>query len=198
MYDVTPEFPLNIEQGADYDNTFHAYIGGKFIAPIEFIEVGYPTVFTVTAHGLNSVSPTPVFVSGVVDLERVNSEDCGVESATRIDDNNFSMPVASVGEVWKVGSGEITYWKPPGSEWDGATATLNIRKNWHSSTVLVALTTGGGGLTLNGVDGSIRIQIAAAVTATYNFFNAVYDLDVTVGGITTRHFKGPVLLHRDI
>ena len=62
---MTPRFELDMEQGATFNYTFHWYAGGKFMAPIEEIIVGYPTIIKVTAHGLPTISDTPVIISGV-------------------------------------------------------------------------------------------------------------------------------------
>lgn len=208
--DPIPEFPLHIQQGADFDHTLNWYGGGKFIAPIEDLEVGYPTIITVTGHGLNATSPTPVVISGAdglddegrtVELRNLNSVDTGIDLGSRVDDNRFSMPVSTVGEIWKPGTGEITYWRP--SDIDGWSGELRIRKNWHSQTILHTISTALGTMTLDGSDGSIRLQIPASVTAGFAFFGAVYDLDLDTSGTfgngtITRVFRGPVKLHRDM
>jgi hypothetical protein len=198
-----PEFPLYIEQGASFDSTLNWYGGGQFIAPIEHLEEGYPTIFTVTAHLLNAVSPTPVIVSGVQDLDHVNSEDTEIHLATRIDANNFSMPVTSVGETWEPGTGEITYWKPTDiTGWGGE---CNIRKNWHSD-IIHTISTVLGTMVLDGTDGSIQLLADPEETKLFVFVGAVYDIDLWPGGgarpddgsAITRVFRGPITLAVDI
>jgi hypothetical protein len=132
---MTPEFAIDIEQGTTFQHTFHWYGGGKFMAPIEDIQVGYPTVITVTGHMLNSVSPTPVIISGVEGCPDLNSEDTGIEPATRNDADTFQMPVSTVGDTWKEGTGEITYFMP--TDLTGYTGRMQIRKNWYSTVVEV-------------------------------------------------------------
>jgi len=202
---TVPVLPLEIEQNSSFDHTLQWYGGGKFIAPIEDIRVGYPTEFRVTGHGLNAVSPTPVIISGVEGLRDVNSVDTGIDLGSRIDDNWFSMPVSSVGETWDpAGTGEITYWRPSNiAGWGGE---CNIRKNWYTATPYHTISTVLGTMTLNGTDGSIRLQIASDVTGAFNFVNAVYDIDLwpsggarpTDGSQIVRVFKGPVKMMRDI
>ncbi len=196
MSNRVPEFPLHIEQGADFDHTLQWFGGGKVIAPIEDIELGYPTIITVTGHGLNAVSPTPVVISGCDGLPNLNSSDTSIALATRIDDDTFSVALSTVGDEWVVGTGEITYWAP--SDLSAATAVMRIRKNWHSSTILATLSTATGELTLGAVDGSCRMQLTNVVTAALTFQGGVYDIDVTIGGYITRVWRGPVTLHRDI
>jgi len=196
MSNMTPEFPMHIEQGADFDHTFQWFGGGKFIAPIEFIEIGYPTIVTVTDHLLNTVSPTPVIISGVDGAPDLNSVETGIEPATRIDANKFSLPVSTVADTWVIGTGELTYFRP--TDLTGFTGICKIRKNWFSSTVLHTMSTALGTMTLGAVDGSIRLQITSLDTAAFGFVGGVFDVDLTSGGIITRVFRGPVTLHRDI
>lgn len=208
---MVPELPLHIEAGTSLDHTLQWFGGGKFIAPIEDITAGYPTVITVTGHSLNNLSPTPVIISGVnaideddneYEMRNINSIDTGIDLATYIDVNSFSMPVSTVGEIWNNNSGEITHWLPSNiTGWGGE---CNIRKNWHQP-VLHTISTALGTMTLNGTDGSVRLQIASNVTDTIDMVNGVYDIDLWPGGGArptdgseiTRVFKGPVTMHRD-
>lgn len=196
MSGMTPEFSIHIEQGTDFDITFQWFGGGKFIAPIELIEHGYPSIITVTGHQLNSVSSTPVIISGVEGCPDMNSVDTGMENATRIDDNKFSLPISTVSDEWVPGTGELTYFKP--SDLTGYTGVCNIRKNWYSSSTLHIISTALGTMTLVAADGSIRLQISAEDTAAFTFVGAVYDVDLTIDGVISRQFKGPVTLHTDI
>jgi hypothetical protein len=60
-------------------------------------------------------------------------------------------------------------------------------------------------MTLNGTDGSIRLQIPSDVTAGFTFIGGVHDIDLWPGGgarpsdgsTIIRVFKGPVKLYRD-
>jgi len=194
---ATPIFEIEIEQGATFNHTFHWYGGGKFMAPIEDIQVGYPTIIKVTGHMLNDVSPTPVIISGVDGCPILNSEETGIEPATRNDDDTFQMPVSTVADVWVEGTGEITYFRP--TNLTGFTGKMQIRKNWHSTEVLHECSTSNGGMILNAEDGSIELFIEADVTAEFDFVNAVYDVDLEdPSGIVTRVFKGSVIMFREI
>jgi hypothetical protein len=206
-----PEFPLNIEKGASFDHTFQWFGGGKRVAPIEYLIPGYPTTFQITAHGLNGVSPTPVIISGVRayneyenerQMRNINSEDTGIDLATRVDDNTFTMNVSTVGDLWVPGTGEATYWLH--TDITGYGGECNIRKNWHSPVAHV-ISTALGTMTLDGADGSIRLQIASNVTNTIDLVNGIFDVDLWPGGgprptdgsTIVRVFKGPVKFHKD-
>jgi hypothetical protein len=193
----TPQFDFEIEQGAYWTETFNWYGGGKQMAPIEDIVVGYPTKITVTAHGLPSVSATPVIVSGVEGIKDINSELLGIEQAIYLDADNFYMPVSSVADVWVPGTGEITWHAP--STTTGGTARMQIRKNWHSSTILHTLTTENGGIVITDADASFQLIILSAATTAFQFINAVYDLEfIDASGLVIRIAAGNIFLRREI
>ena len=198
---MTPRFDLDMEQGATFNYTFHWYAGGKFMAPIEEITVGYPTRIKVTAHGLPSVSDTPVILSGIItdgkDGSILNSHDTGIEEAIYIDADYFDMPQSTVGQEWCKGSGELTYHTP--SDITGFTARMHIREKWHSITPIVELTTENGGITLTVEDASIELTLLPAATALYTFNKAVYDIElISPGGEVTRIIEGTITLYKEV
>lgn len=208
---MVPDIPLHIERGTSFDNTLQWLGGGKFIAPIEDIIPGYPTQIKVTGHSLNATSPSPVIISGLNaydedgnprEMRNINSKFNQIFLGTRIDADWFSVPVPTTNEEWEVGSGEISHFLPSDiTNWGGE---CNIRKNWHSP-VLHTISTALGTMTLDGTDGSVRLQIASDVTDTIELVSGVYDIDLwpaggarpTDGSTITRVFKGPVFLYRD-
>jgi hypothetical protein len=195
--DITPQFHLYVEQGCNFDHTFQWLNQGLFMAPIELIQVGYPTIITVTGHGLNTVSPHPVILSGIEGIELLNSEDTAMPIATYIDADHFSVPISSVSKIWIPGTGELTYHKPV--DLTNYTARCVIRKNWYSSTIIDELSTSNGQITLGASDGSIQLTIPKADTAAYSFRHAWYDVDLTApGGYEQRVFKGPITLEREV
>ena len=198
---MTPTFLLDMEQGATFNYTFHWYAGGKAMAPIEEICVGYPTRITVTAHGLPSNSDTPVILSGIitdgVDDSILNSKDTGIEEMIWVDVDNFDVPLSTVGEVWTKGSGEITWHRP--SDITDYTARMHIREKWHSSEFIHELTTENGGITLTVEDASIELTILPAVTEGFKFNQAVYDIEmISPGGAITRVIEGTITLHKEV
>jgi hypothetical protein len=194
-----PVYHLDMEQGATFEETFQILDAGKFMAPIDDVEVGYPTILRVTAHGLNSRSPHPVFISGANPFEHLNATDTEVALCTRIDDDRFSVPRTTVGEEWEGGTGEVTYFLP--ADFTGYEAELNIRKNWHSDTIIHTASTANGQLALFSEDGSIEIAIPSDVTAAFTFVNAVFDIDLLIPGdpaYINRVIRGHLKLRRDI
>lgn len=193
-------YPLECEQGASLIATFQWFGGGKFMAPIEDIETGYPTILRVTGHGLNTRSPQPIVISGCEGLLHINSSDTEVPGCTRIDDDTFSVPRTTVGEEWEAGTGEITYWKPTGNI-ESYSAEMNIRKNWHSTDIIHTASTANGQIVLNNLDGSSEVHIPADVTALFRTVNMVWDMDFTLPAspdIVQRLYRGTMVLRRDI
>lgn len=193
----TPRFELDMEQGATFNYTFHWYAGGRFMAPIEDITVGYPTRIKVTAHGLPTISDTPVIISGVDGADILNSEGTGIEEAIYVDADHFDMPQSTVADTWKCGTGEITYHKP--SDITGFTARMQIREKWHSLDFIEELTTENGGIVLTVEDASIEITLLPAVTALYTFRQAVYDIEmIDPNGSITRIIEGTITLSKEV
>jgi len=193
----TPHFDLEMDQGADWSNTFNWYGGGTFRAPIEEIDPGYPTQIRVTAHGLPSSSDTPVILSGIIGAEVLNSKDTGIEMCTRVDADYFTVPVSTVASEWLVGTGEMTFYLPTNIA--AFTARCKLKKYWHSTTALATLTTENGGIVLDANDGSIKLIITDTVTAGFTFTTCVYDVEMISGtGEVTRAFKGTITLSREI
>ena len=195
---LTPQVQLHVEQGVTFEHTFQWLAGGIFMAPIELIEEGYPTIMTVTAHGINSVSAHPVIISGVEGCPHLNSTNLSIPQCSRIDDDHFSVPLTSVGDAWIPGTGEITYCVP--SDLTNMTGRMVIRKNWFSNTIIHEMTTENGGMVLTVADGSIELKMAKEITAAFTFKHAVYDVDLIAdGGVEEyRIFRGPVTLHREV
>jgi len=195
--DITPQFHLYIEQGVNFDHTFQWMNAGMFMAPIELIQEGYPTVITVTAHGLPTLSSHPVIISGVEGCQALNSENTAMPFATRIDANRFSIPLSSQGKTWVPGTGELTYHIP--TNLTGYTGRCVIRRNWFTETPIHTMTTENGGITLIPEIGGIQLLIPKATTAGFTFKHAWYDVDLTGGnGYEFRVFKGPITLEREV
>jgi len=194
---MTPNFDLDMEQGATFNYTFHWYAGGKFMAPIEEIIVGYPTIIKVTAHGLPTISDTPVILSGIDGCDILNSSELGIEEAIYRDADHFDMPQSTVNDSWVKGTGEITYHKP--SDITGYTARMHIKEKWHSLTAIHELTTENGGIILTVEDASIELIILPAVTALFTFNKAVYDIEmISPSGTVTRIIEGSITLHKEV
>jgi len=192
-----PNFPLNIAQGATFSNTFNWYAGNTFMAPIEEIIVGYPTIIKITEHGLPTTSATPVILSGITGCEILNSDVLGIDEATYVDVDHFNMRISTVKDIWDVGSGEITWINP--TDITNFTARMQIREKWHSVGFIHELTTENGGITLTTEDAGIVLTIPPAITETFKFNQAVYDVEmISPSTDITRIFEGTVTIHKEV
>ena len=194
---ATPQFDLEMDQGADFDVTFHWYAGGVNRAPIEDIRLGYPTQIKVTNHGLPTVSNTPVIISDVEGLTNLNSSNLAIHEAEYVDTDWFEMPVNTTGKEWVPGTGAITWHSP--QDLTNFTARCKIRPKWYSATVLAELTTENSGITLRVEDALISLHLDAAATELLDFHKAVYDVElISPGGAVTRVVKGVITMSREI
>lgn len=195
---MTPTFEVSMEQGATWSATVNWYGGGVFRAPIEEIVPGYPTIIRVSSHLLPTVSETPVILSGIQGTEILNSKDTGVEMATYVDADYFSLPVSTVTCNWIPGTGEITWYKP--TDLTGYIARCTFRSKWYSGVKLFELTTANGGCTINLNDASIRLNITATATTSAIFTKAYGDIEVIASngaGAITRVARMVVTLSRE-
>lgn len=79
------------------------------------------------------------------------------------------------------------------------TAQLQIRKHKGSSSVLLDLNTGNGGLSINGPAGEITVSIPDEDTDDLDFVNGYYDLKINYPtGIEERILAGRVSVSREV
>lgn len=193
----TPTFDdLTMAQGSTWATSFNWYGGGKFLAPIEEIDPGYPTRIKVSSHLLPSITGTPVIISGVEGMEILNSKNTAIELVDRVDDDWFLIGISTVAKSWVVNTGEITYYRP--TVITDFTARCQFRKYWHSKTVLAELTTENGGIVLTEEDAGIQLQCTAEQTAAFNFDRCVFDVEMISPGLAvTRVAQGTIYLDRE-
>ena len=120
---------------------------------------------------------------------------------------NYSFTIeqgatTNINVVWKDSNGDYV-------NLTGYSARMDIRPSVGSSETYLELTStldgDGTGLNLNGSDGvtpltsgSIGIYISAAKTATLDFNEAVYDLELEKSGEVTRLIQGRIQLSKEV
>jgi len=78
-------------------------------------------------------------------------------------------------------------------------ARMQIRTAVDSNSVIHELTVTNSGITITGTEGKITLQISATKTASFNWTEAVYDLElISSGGIVTRLVEGRVFLNKEV
>jgi hypothetical protein len=190
-----PVIPLEIVQGATFRRTINWYGGGLICHAIESVEIGCPTVITVTNHGLPTISTTPVHIDGVKGATGLNTGKKTTQ-ATFVAASTLSVKLPTLNQVYVAGTGVISYYSPTDlTDYD---ARMQIRSTVGSDTVRHELTKDGGDITLTVEDGGIHLHIAATDTAAFTFDNAVYDLElIDSAGDVTRVAKGTITLDKE-
>lgn len=73
----------------------------------------------------------------------------------------------------------------------GYSARMQVRESHSSPSALVSLSSGGGSMTLGGVNGTVTFTIPAATTASLRSGSYLYDLEIeSASGEVTRLLEG--------
>jgi hypothetical protein len=187
---------LDIVQGATFTKGIHWYGGGKICKLIEDVTPGCPTLITITAHGLPSISNTPVFISHVKGATRLNTEDNQPVIATYIDADSFYVDSDTVAQTYTANTGLVTYFAPKDlTDW---TARMHIREELDDVATIVELVSPDD-IDISATDALITVTIEDEATALYDFDEGVYDLELEDGaGAVTRLVEGSVTLCREV
>lgn len=192
----TAKLDLTINQGETFVKAVNWYGGGKVCKAIEALSPGCPTLITITAHGLPSVSETPVFIKHVKGATRANTEDNKPAVATYIDANSFYADVDTVQQTYTSNTGVVTYFAPKDlTNWS---ARMHIREELDDTVTIHEMVSPTDiDISLN--DAKITMTISATDTAAFDFDAAVYDLELIDGsGNVTRLLEGEVELIKEV
>jgi hypothetical protein len=190
---------ITIRQGSQYVGSVNWYGGGKVIQEIEGLTPGCPTSILITAHGLPSASATPIYVSGVKGARSANTGDTceDMVEATQVDADNFTIEAHTRNQVYRTGTGCITWYLPKNLV--GWSARMHIREKIDDTDFLVELTSANGDIVISTPDARTVFTIATAVTTLLDFTQAVYDLElVNPSDEATRIVEGKVFLEREV
>ena len=196
--------PNNIDftiiQGSTFNPTLFYAQAPLTSVPITGITKGGQAVVTST-HTLTR--DWPVYVSTVTGMIQINHIPSDLKRLSRayqayyVSGTSLQLDQDSSNYSAYVSGGELLFHAPVALA--TATASMQIRPQPGVTTVaaLEALTSSSG-ITLGAADGSIGILIASTVTAGFTFTDAVYDLLVTISGVTTRLCTGHVYVLPEI
>lgn len=187
-----------IKQGAQYQDAFHWY-GELQCQSIENVQVGHPTLITITSHGMPAVSDTPIRIMNVKGARALNTgeRECDRILATYVDANTFSVKVDTTHQRYKAGTGAIE-WNIP-KTLNGWSARMQIREDIDDETALVDLTSDDNEISISVLDARVTFTIATAITETLDFVEGVYDLElVDPNGEATRLLEGKVTLSKEV
>lgn len=199
---------IEIQQGATFQQSMQWCNGTPTFKPISNVQIGLPTVITVTAHGLTQ--PTPVWITNVRGAWSLNTKgyrDTQPRYATVMDVNTLAIDFDTGDQPAYQSGGVLTYYAP--MDLTGYTARLQIRPapgpifdsyppgQYSPGSIpppYIELNTTNGGITINSTAGTISLLINATQTQGFTWQNAVYDLQLTAAdGVTvTKLAEGDV------
>jgi len=199
MSNDVPQEDLVILQGTTFRKAFNWFAGAQQRRGIEGITPGFPTIITITGHGLVIGAVTPITLFDIKGIPQLNTQDCEAVEATYVTDDTFSVPINTIGREWVDPSGAATWFEP--SDITGFTAKMQIRPSKSSEEIIHELTDGGGGITMDINSAAFLLEIENADTELFDFRTAVYDLEIT--GPTpdfhvTRLVEGDVRLDTEV
>lgn len=190
---------LEIKQGETFAKTIGYYAGTEVVKSISSIARGYPTLLSVSGHGLPD-GAHPAWIIGTKPwLNSASLDEADMQFVTKVTTDSVSVRIDSTGLAAYAGGGHLAYVPP--FDLTTYSARMEVRKSLPSSEILLTLTTADG-LTL--ADGTISIFIGATATAAMTFSDAVYDLEIVAGALTdpnavvTRLFYGNVTLSKEV
>lgn len=176
---------LTLQQGATFRKSWTLYEGNDIVKDIASITMGYPTVFTVTGHGLPA-GPIPIALVNVgtrLNTASVNPDDR--ITAQKIDANTFSVDIDSSAFTAYTSGGKLVYTLP--KDLTGYTAEAHLRKRVTSIESPLFTLTESDGIDLGGIEGTVTVEITDERSATVTFSKSVLQVELTsAGGETIR------------
>ena len=101
--------------------------------------------------------------------------------------------------AWKTRAGTKPLYTYTPIDLTGCAARMHIREEIESPATLLELTTENGRITLDPLEGGIRLYISAADTELIAWESGVYDLEIVHPDATvTRLFRGPVSVSLEV
>lgn len=190
---------LEIKQGSTFALALKWGSGPILFVPIQGISQGAPAVVSATAHGLPAGWPVSVeSVKGMTEINAANSPPLASDykQITVINANSLSLDGVNSFDFHAYKSGGVLRTYTPISL-AGYTARMKI-KDRVGGTVLANLVSPTN-ITIDDVNKTITITIAASATEVFTFVKAVYDLElVSAGGVVTRIAEGKAKLDQEV
>lgn len=168
-----------IRQGATWNPVLQWLSENPTYKIISAVEIGLPTLLTVTAHGITGTARFPVWITNVQGPRALNTDDytCAPPRwATVVDADTLAVDFNSGNLSVYVRGGVLTYRAPV--DLTGWTAQDQMRTSLQAIDTLYDLTTENGGITL-GSDGTIKRLLSATATAALPLTQGVHILELT-------------------
>jgi hypothetical protein len=164
---------FKLSQGSTFKTVLRWESEELVYKPITTIAKSAPVSITSTAHEL--VNGWRVKVNSVLGMKEINFDDFA--QVTVIDANTVSFnKINSLGYTAYTSSGVLVYYKPV--DLTGMTARMQLRTSLASEEVVHSLTTENGGIILDNITKEIKLNIPAAITASFTSTSYVYNLEI--------------------
>lgn len=187
---------LTIKQGETFRKKWTWCSGAEVTKAIASITKGYPTVLTVTAHGLPA-GPIPVAIVNVDDLETASVAPADRVIATKVDTNSLSIDVDS-SDFATYSSGGVLVYTPP-IDLTGYSGRCMVRQTLGSATAILDVDNIDTGIVLGGTEGTVELVLTATQTAALTIAGMVFDVEVESGaGVVTRIASGTITLDKEV
>lgn len=188
------EEDIDILQGVTWNPVLRWFSADAVHKIISNVQVGLPTLVTVTAHGLTGTAPIPVWITNVKGPRDFNTDDyrCAQPRwATVVDADTLAIEFDSGSMGAYQSGGVLTYY--PAVDLTGYSATETLLSAPGEATPLLQLTSAtNGGITL-GADGTITRLVTPAQSTALGQVNGYHKLELTdPDGVVTRIAEGGV------
>lgn len=189
---------FKVYQGATFEQTLRWESETKTYSPIAEVTKSAP-VNVIISEGTN-MPPVGwrVRVVGVGGMREINMSENQYAVATGVEGNVVTLnQINSLGYTNYISGGVLEFNAPVSLA--GYTARMQVRKKLKDTSVLLTLTTENGGIVLDDATKTITLRIPAIDTATLNFQQAVYDLELeTASGHVIRFAEGNISLAAEV
>lgn len=187
---------FKIYQGSTFDPKLRWESPVKGYAPITAITRSAPVVITSNTHTIPigwRVRPT-----NILGMTELNSAENTYYTVSETSINTVTInSINSLGFKDYVSGGVLEYNVPV--DLTGFTARMQLREKLESEVVLLELTTVNGKIVIDNVLKTISLLISATETASLEFSQAVYSLElISSGGVVTTLCFGNISVTKEV
>ncbi len=187
---------LTIKQGETFRKKWTWCSGANVTKAIAAMTKGFPTLLTVTAHGLPN-GPIPVGIVNVADLATASPLPADRIIATKVDTNTISIDIDSSDFSTYTSGGVLVYTSP--MDLTSYLGRCMFRQTIGSATAIVDVDHTDGGIVLGTTEGTVELVLTAAQTTALALGAMVFDLEVeSSAGVVTRIASGTVVLDKEV
>lgn len=184
---------LKIYQGSTFNQVLRWESSTKVYVPITNITRSAPVVITTEGHGIPLGWRARVTnVNGMKEINNIDYQTVTDKTNTTVTFNQINSLAFS---AYTTG-GVLEYNEP--ASLAGYTARMQVREKLTSDTVILEATTENGGIIIDNVDKTITIYISPLATASLDFTQAVYSLELEREGLVVPFLVGSITLQREV